>query len=109
MNTFLISLSDITKGLNRLIPRRAGVRPSKGIITPEMNNNKLPKEIEARTPVSSEVKMQPIPIPKKEKTEAVTKSIKATLGKTFKIFSKNNNEISKIIKISIAIMITVVK
>src|SRR3989338_8999125 len=50
-----ISFSAMTKGLKEVTSRSQGEMVSIGSTTPEMNNNKLPMEMEANTPVSSDV------------------------------------------------------
>ena len=58
---------------------------SRGRMTPETNNRRLPSEMDPRTAVSSELKIYPIAIPRNVNTEAAIKRIKAISGKEFTV------------------------
>ena len=60
--------------------RKVGGRLSIGRITPETKRKMLPRDIDAKTPVSSDTKRYPMPIPRNVKTDAAMKSIRAISG-----------------------------
>ena len=67
-----------------------------GKTTPETNKSRLPVEMEAKVPVSSDLNEYPIPIPMNENTEEESSNIPAT-GNSCKILPlegrdcQNNN------------------
>ena len=66
-----------------------GEMVSIGKTTPETNSNKLPAEIEAKVPVSSDLKAYPMPMPMKENTEEESKSTPATGNNCAKLSLRN--------------------
>ena len=64
-----MTLSEMTKGLKLVILRITGEIVSIGKTTPETNKSRLPVEMEAKVPVSSDLNEYPIPIPMNENTE----------------------------------------
>ena len=77
-NTSRIILSEMTKGLKLVMLLTAGEMVSMGRTIPDTNNNKLPVEMEAKAPVSSDLKEYPIPMPINENTEEESSNTPAT-------------------------------
>jgi len=100
-----MSSSAITNGLKKRNPRTDDEIPSRGRIVPDNRSKILLKEIDARTPVSSDVNRYPIPIPRKVKIDAVRNKIKATEGKAEALSPKKKSEIPKIITSSMMMRI----
>jgi len=99
----------MTKGLKLEMLLIAGEMVSMGRTIPDTNNNKLPAEIEAKVPVSSDLKAYPMPMPMKENTEEESKSTPATGNNCAKLSLRNTAETANMTKTCTEVITKVVR